>query len=529
MSENHPGSLERQTRNLFKDWLEKLQQESWQLELVISSIALYLVYEARDYIEDFAVYAEIHGDTFDFPIFEFAQFLLEGGLLIFMINLIVHILGRGFWIGTVGLRFVSGEADFHSLNYSEIFEKHLEQKVGKFDNFIERLERFCSILYAYTFLLFFIFVSILAYVLFLLGLIQIITELTRNLDDGERGIWLMVVILPYIIFGMIYAIDVIFMGAFKRIREPAVSRIYFYIYRFFNVITLAFFYRSLVYNFIDNAYSRRFIWFSIPYFLLIFIIIPSSEIEDLGYFPTKDHCNQCTSESLINWQFYDDLRTEFLNNNPKTKKDETIIKYGSLSAFEITKVYADIFIAMNATDDRYLEKVLNVQKLRHTGFRTLFQDTWARDTVKEEIDRYFELLILDKLKLKKQARNAEEKAMWQFNIDSIKTAQRDSLVNYEQELGRRRVDAFKSMVRVYVDSIEYTDSLSCHWYIHPNQGEKGILCRFSARAINDGHHIMRIERQKHYERNGDDNSKKDTFYIDKYVLPFFRVLNDIKE
>ena len=31
----------------FSQWLEKLQQESWQLELIISGIALFGIWEAR--------------------------------------------------------------------------------------------------------------------------------------------------------------------------------------------------------------------------------------------------------------------------------------------------------------------------------------------------------------------------------------------------------------------------------------------------------------------------------------------------
>ncbi len=35
------------SRSFFKEWLEKLQQESWQLELIISGFALYGVYNSH--------------------------------------------------------------------------------------------------------------------------------------------------------------------------------------------------------------------------------------------------------------------------------------------------------------------------------------------------------------------------------------------------------------------------------------------------------------------------------------------------
>ncbi|MCC6689646.1 MAG: hypothetical protein IT268_11415 [Saprospiraceae bacterium] len=101
MEENKASHLEKETRNLFSNWLEKLQQESWQLELVISGIALYLIAGAKTYLDDFAVYVSMHEGIFDFPVLEYLHTLLQGGWVIFMINFIVHILGRGFWIGVI--------------------------------------------------------------------------------------------------------------------------------------------------------------------------------------------------------------------------------------------------------------------------------------------------------------------------------------------------------------------------------------------------------------------------------------------
>jgi len=67
------------------------------------------------------------------------------------------------------LRHVSGEIDYERLNYSHFFTNYLEKKVGDYDDFIERLERICSVIFSYTFLLFLLFLSTLVY-LFVLTL-----------------------------------------------------------------------------------------------------------------------------------------------------------------------------------------------------------------------------------------------------------------------------------------------------------------------------------------------------------------------
>ncbi len=133
MKDNKTNPLEKETRNLFSNWLEKLQQESWQLELVISGIVLVLIAQAKPYIDDFAVYVGMYGDSTKIPIVS-VLILIKGGYIIFMTNFIMHILGRGFWIGAIGLRYVSGETDYASLKYSQRFERYLEKRVGRFDD-----------------------------------------------------------------------------------------------------------------------------------------------------------------------------------------------------------------------------------------------------------------------------------------------------------------------------------------------------------------------------------------------------------
>lgn len=515
------NNTDRSARNLFAEWLEKLQQESWQLELVISGLALYLIYEVRTYLDEFSVYSLLH-ENLNTNIFDYANDLLFGSWLIFIINLIIHILSRGFWIGAIGLRYVSGEVDYKSLKYSEIFETHLEKKVGRFDEFIERLERFCSILYAYTFLLFFIFVSIMAFFGFFILLMNGFEWLLKDMDESEKATYSTLIILPYFIFGLIYAIDAILMGAFKKIKDKTVSRIYFYVYRFFNVITLSFLYRSLVYNFIDNAYSRRFIWFSIPYFLCIFILFPSFGLINLGQFPVKDHCTQCIQENFVNWQFYDDLRKDFLVNN-KVKKEKLVIDKISLESYENVGDHMNVFFRMISKDEKYLERVLKIHPRYKTGFITSFQDEWAIDTFENNITEFYTKEKLVFLKLRKNSKDSSVKKKYQLKIDSIENLRRDSLDKYFKNLNRSRIDGFKSLFEIKIDSIPYSDSIVCKWFVHPNMGEKGILCHFPVRAIEDGSHILYVDRKMYYE-DKDRRSKitKDTFELNKNEIPFFK-------
>lgn len=255
----------KENKSIFSEWLEKLQQESWQLELLISGLALYGVFESRSLLIDFHSYISLYTEGSFHDILNTFYKVLSVGWRLFLINLLVHIVLRGLWIGSIGLRYVSGDIDFKELNYSNLFTNYLKKRIGSYDEYIEKLEKFCSVLFAYTFLLFFLFLSFILYFTFI-GLVKTLVD---SFFPDSNVLIFGVFIVIYLLFGFIVLIDLITLGGFKKVRENSVSKIYFFIYRFINIITLSFLYRPLLYNFLDQKYTKRLFFFSIPYILII--------------------------------------------------------------------------------------------------------------------------------------------------------------------------------------------------------------------------------------------------------------------
>ena len=100
--------------NFFKEWLEKLQQESWQLELLISGFALYGIFEARSLTYDYEIFLAQNLEGGSKLVFTLFGLLLNIGWRIFFINLLLHVVLRGLWIGAIGLRYVSGEINLYA-------------------------------------------------------------------------------------------------------------------------------------------------------------------------------------------------------------------------------------------------------------------------------------------------------------------------------------------------------------------------------------------------------------------------------
>ncbi len=99
----------------------------------------------------------------------------------------------------------------------------------------------------------------------------------------------------------------------------------------------------------------------------------------------------------------------------------------------------------------------------------------------------------------------------------------DSLNNYYRILNTNRKNAFQSLFEVKIDSINYTDSMVCKWYVHPNMGEKGMICHLPIKTVKDGSHTMLVNRRVYWEKKDEKSkTKKDTFRVDKYEIPFFK-------
>ena len=224
----------------FKKWLDILQQESWQLELIISGFAIYGLFTINEPIRLAIIEAQNDDNMYRTAI---AQGLLVSWYIL-TINLVIHVILRGLWIGAIGLRYVSGDIDYEKLNYSPRFEKHLRKRVGSFDKYVASLEKYCSIVFAVTFLLVF-------YILGLLVLAFVFTFLGLWIDSGSTSdvqrYWIAIPLVIFLGLGTVITfIDFATQGWLKR--KKWISWWYYPIYWIFKYLTLSFLYRPIVYN-----------------------------------------------------------------------------------------------------------------------------------------------------------------------------------------------------------------------------------------------------------------------------------------
>ena len=283
------------TRPEFKELLKRLQEESWQLELLISGFAIFGLFMAFPFLELSMKDAQNSQQIYKTVI----TIIALASCVILIFNLLLHVLLRGLWIGALGLRYVSGDIDYDGLKYSPKFTKYLKKHVGSFDKYIAALEDYCSVIFAISFLLIF---YVLAITLTILAIALTAIYLIDN--DGLPG-WLSkgvgITLVLFIIFGMFFTlIDFITLGYLKK--KKWTSKIYFPIYWVFSFITLSFLYRPLVYNFLDNKFGKRLSFALVPFYILMALTL-SLRYNSSNYFSST----ASSSEIIANNNNYEDL------------------------------------------------------------------------------------------------------------------------------------------------------------------------------------------------------------------------------
>ena len=511
-------SRNKKTKSEFSKWLEQLQQESWQLELLISGLAILGIWESKSLLDDFTQNMELNTSAALSEYINIILYFVRISWTIFLINLISHVFVRGLWIGAIGLRYVSGDIDYDELNYSERFEKFLERKVGSFDSYIERLEKFSSVIFSFTFLLVFFFMSILALILFFITL----AEIAQSWFPGNEQYVMLPCLILYLLMFLTVFVDFISFGFLKRIKNPRFSKFYFWIYRIAGVLTLSFLYRPLLFNFIDNKYTKRLIILAIPYVAFVSIIFPSIGINAYNYTPSFDIEEVYYSEisaASFNHIYYDDLREKHARNNNDNRSLK--INKVSLDSYEYTdQALAKIFIKDSKDEEKNFNKLSpELVPFSNKGFYSIFNSKERRN---EAIDSLRKLEAQEKQFMKKIVRGQEnkltekEKSTFAHKLEIYrqkeKNDERRLYTEINEEYVAKRVKYYgdylaeilaakKSRITMKIDGVEITDTLDCSYFIHPNMGEAGILCYFPLSSYENGKHHVNI-RIKHAYGNG---------------------------
>jgi hypothetical protein len=312
----------------FPKWLKRLQENSWEAEILISGGAIFSLFQLNYLIEDWSVrLREMHHFTGHNELYMFLVFGINGLTIGFFSNLIL----RGFWISLVCLNysFPSG------INFSKIKLKgiYLEQskKVNLTDQILS-LDHISGLL----------FFTSLTFVLVAAGVITFLS--TFFLGAQLLGIEDFDYAFPF--YGIPYAVFLLDSFGYSFLRNnKIIGKIYYPIYLFFNHVTLAFIYRS----WFQILYTNTARWkINLIAGVFIFLTIPLTRLNVSRLLDIRSTLE--SRDYLLGGRY--DRETFYENRIP----GDMLIRWACIQSDIITDSYLRIFINYDQRYDEFISK-----------------------------------------------------------------------------------------------------------------------------------------------------------------------------
>jgi len=229
-----------------KHWLKRLQNESWEPEILISGIVIYGLFKIFPYVDDLHLYLEYYASDFfsrgtaDENIFA----LLKVSIFWLIFGFITHLFLRSFWVAYIGLSYVyKNGINYQTLKYDELFIKD-KLKQGSISKSIENLESICSTIFSVSILFFMNVLGLIFFAMVVAFGVYLWIELFPEQLDFQIFDYILLVIT------ILSVVDYLSSGYLKRI--PYFNKVYFPIYKLVSFLTLAPLYRKIYYTFITN-------------------------------------------------------------------------------------------------------------------------------------------------------------------------------------------------------------------------------------------------------------------------------------
>jgi hypothetical protein len=228
-------------------WLQRVQEQSWEPEILISGIVLFALFQIPSLIEDAADYLNTYTVTIftDGNVDETLAAILLSATYWLILGFTTHLISRSIWAAFVGLSYVYRDGiKLEELKYGDKYKRIIAKSLD-YKDMIVRIEKFCSGVFAVSFLLFMCVVGVSFFLLIVGAIIAILLEVWPEFTDHDH--WIDPILMTIMI---VYLIDFLSLGLLKRI--PVVNKIYYPFYRVMSVLTISPLYRSIYYGIVSN-------------------------------------------------------------------------------------------------------------------------------------------------------------------------------------------------------------------------------------------------------------------------------------
>lgn len=288
------------SRKTIPQWLQNLQENSWEIELLISGGAVFTLLQFPDAFLNFMRTAK---NTSFIPGSNILLVMGMAGIKILTNGFILHLLLRSFWLAMVCLNYIFPQGiDKEKMKRAFPFRsRHLE---GDLQDQIMAVDRLSGLV---------IFMTIIS-TLVLVGLVAGILGVVFVMEGmGKIGLFRSE-IDELIGFSMlVYFVDLLLMGLFRRI--PGLSWLLFPFFRVYDLISFRFLYARPLALFTSNIRKPTFLGGALAFILITGITTYFPLVKAMHWprlFDGRQYRDQLTTsdKAMVNWCYADQIEAD---------------------------------------------------------------------------------------------------------------------------------------------------------------------------------------------------------------------------
>lgn len=292
------------------NWLQRLKDESWEAELLVSAIAIFGTFQLFDFVN--------WGTNFFINILNPNQYFVAYFICLFSFlavsvltsMFVIHFILRAYWVGLVGLNSVFPDYSIEDSAYSKIYTEKILSILPKLKDSIQKVDELCSVIFSVAFTFLFIYGYIALFVSIYLLLFNILSEFIPY--------YILIIPAILIIVGAIAQTLVTLFSNLKRNKEKEkLQHLNFTLVKYMNMILYGPLYKNLLQVFMifgSNFKKKKPLTYLMFVFLLSGSLVAATQFSKTNIFYLADSNYQKYFDSYKTYSNYykDSNNSDFL-------------------------------------------------------------------------------------------------------------------------------------------------------------------------------------------------------------------------
>lgn len=282
-----------------RNWLQRLKEESWEAELLISTVAIFgtiQLFQVIDWLTNSFINILLP-EQYKIGYFIVFFGLLGIGILVSMF--VIHFILRAYWVGLVGLNSVFPDYGLKDSAYSQIYTNKMLSILPKLKTTIKEVDELCSVIFSAAF-----------YILVIYIYSSLITSISLFVFNFlAQYISTNILLIPvYLLFAGFIIIQIfIVIANIKAFRNFTYIQLgYFQVVKWSSIIILGPLYKHMLQismTFGSNFKKKKLLIFLIISFVIVGFVISIYKVPETNIFYLINH-DQYFDETRVYSEFY---------------------------------------------------------------------------------------------------------------------------------------------------------------------------------------------------------------------------------